>query len=518
MPLRNPHASSFGGCCDEHGPAPAPSAAASAAAAAAAAASSSGLDSSEPALLDRAPSASLRLEFSRAEQLYQHIEGEDSSSAGGPAYACLDHSVDAHVRDALRAFLSCAVLVRREGVAASRGETLEDINTEDIRYLLVEFYIASLRGKATERRRENLALARLGFEAFIETAARVGAIPPAERRALGLPAELDGDRGETGGVRLRGTGVGVGGEGEEENVEDERAGGRGAGSSSTRAGAGTLAGGRVGGGSLIKSSELRGQKIERFRRNQAAKKRLAELAAHHKREADAIRRAMGRGEDEGALADGVGGRGSLAGGGGGGGGGPDEESLREMATLAVAIAARTAADEILAIEQELPLLAHAERMAAERTDAREKGGVRRGPGGRGEDDGRGSSASSSSEVGGPPPDDMSVRPDRPGLEVTHIDPTFTARRETIKAEVFRQGHRAPTMGLEEWGGVVMDIAGARQEREREQAQHHVATLAELREQGREDETEAYDKATARQRAYDDWADGVPKGSGVTKRV
>jgi hypothetical protein len=74
------------------------------------------------------------------------------------------------------------------------------------------------------------------------------------------------------------------------------------------------------------------------------------------------------------------------------------------------------------------------------------------------------------------------------------------------------------MGLEEWGGVVMDIAGARQEREREQAQHHVATLAELREQGREDETEAYDKATARQRAYDDWADGVPKGSGVTKRV
>lgn len=34
----------------------------------------------------------------------------------------------------------------------------------------------------------------------------------------------------------------------------------------------------------------------------------------------------------------------------------------------------------------------------------------------------------------------------------------------------------------------------------------------------EDDLDTYERAQAKARAFDDWADGVPKGAGVTKRV
>lgn len=34
----------------------------------------------------------------------------------------------------------------------------------------------------------------------------------------------------------------------------------------------------------------------------------------------------------------------------------------------------------------------------------------------------------------------------------------------------------------------------------------------------EDDFETYEKAQAKARGFDDWADGVPKGAGVTKRI
>jgi len=74
------------------------------------------------------------------------------------------------------------------------------------------------------------------------------------------------------------------------------------------------------------------------------------------------------------------------------------------------------------------------------------------------------------------------------------------------------------MTMAEWGDIVMDKTRAREAREAEQAQAHVASLEELAETGREDDTGLHDAATARRRAFDDWADGVPRGAGVTKRV
>lgn len=50
------------------------------------------------------------------------------------------------------------------------------------------------------------------------------------------------------------------------------------------------------------------------------------------------------------------------------------------------------------------------------------------------------------------------------------------------------------------------------------AKSRVRTAGELYEAGEEDNEAAWDAAQERARAFDDWADGVPKGSGVTKRV
>jgi hypothetical protein len=74
------------------------------------------------------------------------------------------------------------------------------------------------------------------------------------------------------------------------------------------------------------------------------------------------------------------------------------------------------------------------------------------------------------------------------------------------------------MSFEEWGDIVLDKTRAREAREAELAKAHVATLEELAAQGKEDDEAAYDAATMRKRGFEDWADGVPKGAGVTKRV
>lgn len=74
------------------------------------------------------------------------------------------------------------------------------------------------------------------------------------------------------------------------------------------------------------------------------------------------------------------------------------------------------------------------------------------------------------------------------------------------------------MAMEDWGDVVMQRTREREAREAKQAEGRVATLTELAETGREDDVDAFDAATMRQRAFEDWADGVPKGAGVTKRV
>ena len=59
----------------------------------------------------------------------------------------------------------------------------------------------------------------------------------------------------------------------------------------------------------------------------------------------------------------------------------------------------------------------------------------------------------------------------------------------------------------------MEIARAREERHAEQGKTRVKTLDELHELGVEDDNELHEKATLRMRGFEDWKDGVPRGSG-----
>ena len=432
------------------------------------------------------PSAdSLSVAWLRAEALYHHIED------GGPEN-CPDatHSPPAHVAAALVAFRGCAEAVRRAALF-SDNEAVEDVATPHLRYLLAEYYVAALlvRAEAGPGRASSLRAARQGFEAFVRTCLALGAVTAAEDVGV-LLGEGGASAGEEGG------GGGGGGRARLPPRRDPGA--------------------------------QRAAKIERFRRNQAAKKRLAELAAAHALAAARARAAGAEGD-----ADGVSGAASMGGGAG------DEDAAREAALLTIACAVRDACDSAAAIDLELPLLA-----MREEAEAREGcGDARRECGGGG----GGQQADGRAPPRGPPPGDLSIDPARPGLQVTRINPSFEITKETVKAGIFQSFHRCaelcarfflgghahltsfltlcpslfcrpPTMSMEEWGEQVLAMTREREAREKQQAAAHVSTLSELQVAGREDDEKAWDAATEKKRAFEDWADGVPFGSGNTKRI
>jgi hypothetical protein len=90
------------------------------------------------------PAGSLREEFLRAERLYHHVVDDIGECDG-------EHSVDKHVNDALVAFTRCSAWVRSEGIFSS-NESLDDISTSSLQYLLIEFYIATLRQRRMTNR------------------------------------------------------------------------------------------------------------------------------------------------------------------------------------------------------------------------------------------------------------------------------------------------------------------------------------------------------------------------------
>jgi hypothetical protein len=90
------------------------------------------------------PAASLREEFYRAESLYHHVVDDIGECEG-------EHNVGRHETDALGAFTRCSAMVRADGIFSS-NETLEDIATSSLQYLLIEFYIAALRQRRMTNR------------------------------------------------------------------------------------------------------------------------------------------------------------------------------------------------------------------------------------------------------------------------------------------------------------------------------------------------------------------------------
>jgi immunoglobulin-binding protein 1 len=99
--------------------------------------------------------------------------------------------------------------------------------------------------------------------------------------------------------------------------------------------------------------------------------------------------------------------------------------------------------------------------------------------------------------------------------VTHINPQFEMRRETIRSQVFQPGHRLPTMSLEELADREYADAVERQQREAD-APVGPRRYEQLHEDGDEDDHKLVNEATEKDRAWDDYKDANPRGIGNKK--
>ncbi|KAJ3171820.1 hypothetical protein HK101_011225 [Irineochytrium annulatum] len=81
---------------------------------------------------------SLKTVFREADELYQSIESSSLSSN--------DPALQKDIARALQCFQDCSSMVRSLSIFSS-NEVLDDINTSDLRYLLVDFYIGVLYQK-----------------------------------------------------------------------------------------------------------------------------------------------------------------------------------------------------------------------------------------------------------------------------------------------------------------------------------------------------------------------------------
>jgi hypothetical protein len=107
------------------------------------------------------------------------------------------------------------------------------------------------------------------------------------------------------------------------------------------------------------------------------------------------------------------------------------------------------------------------------------------------------------------------------LEVTHITQDSATgqlliRREQVKSQVFRPGWNQPTMTLAELGEQERQEAIEREERQRLQEAERMdqpRRYDELVKAGMEDNPEMVDASAQLDRAWDDWKDANPRGSG-----
>ncbi|RKO93001.1 TAP42-like protein [Blyttiomyces helicus] len=88
------------------------------------------------------------------------------------------------VKEAVRAFTRCAALVRSLGVFSS-NETLEDINTSDLRYLLVDAYLGEVALKIVDSdRAKTLQAAQTYLKRFLATCEQHGALSDEDKSYL----------------------------------------------------------------------------------------------------------------------------------------------------------------------------------------------------------------------------------------------------------------------------------------------------------------------------------------------
>jgi hypothetical protein len=209
--------------------------------------------------------ADLPRTFARAEALFHHVVDGDAlpGGCGGEGGASGAHDEARHVRDGVAALVRCAALVRSTG-AVSSNECVDDMRTEDLRYLLVEYYLAGLRqrvGDATARLAA-LEAAAVGLEAFVADCVTRRVVPASEAAALGFDGLLQQRAARPSAA----------------DTAEADDGGDGAGSTRAQqlwAQAGPRASPASAPGRARQDvAASRSQKIERYKRNVEAKKRL----------------------------------------------------------------------------------------------------------------------------------------------------------------------------------------------------------------------------------------------------
>ncbi|KAL7556950.1 hypothetical protein ACA910_005299 [Epithemia clementina (nom. ined.)] len=185
--------------------------------------------------------------------------------------------------------------------------------------------------------------------------------------------------------------------------------------------------------------------------------------------------------------------------------GHDQESLeRSLALKALDLTKQNAIEEWSSVVQELPMLSR--MVKHQEQDSRE---AERYPGAQHEQQQR--SAANNN------PPSSSGRP----LQVTHItkDPTtgtLQIKKEEIRSQVFRRGGNQPTMTIEELAEI--EVAAA-MERDRRQKQQEAAQegaprrYEQLVKAGLEDNAALMDASAPLDRAWDDFKDENPRGSG-----
>ena len=110
-------------------------------------------------------------------------------------------------------------------------------------------------------------------------------------------------------------------------------------------------------------------------------------------------------------------------------------------------------------------------------------------------------------------------PPSKGITLTHIGKDLNVTRETLKDGVFGMSWAQPTMTLDDVVDIEMRLAAEKALREeRYRAENpEVLSAKQMLDEGLEDDKDIADSAAKKDRDWDDWKDDNPKGSGVTKR-
>lgn len=213
----------------------------------------------------------------------------------------------------------------------------------------------------------------------------------------------------------------------------------------------------------MSADDKRTAKIEKYKREKAAKQRIQELTRFL---------AITKGD---AAAD-------------------TEEEQRELYVLMLQSYARECVDELDLLAEEMKML----RMREEQLAQEELREGREGP--------RPSQPQ-------PVPGIVPLDPNRPGISITKtykVGDQLVMSRDTVK--VFGTHIAAPTISLEEFGDQQLAEAQERAQREAE-APTGPRKSRQLLADGEEDDIALADVATVEDRRWDDWKDSNPKGWG-----